>query len=270
MINTTEKNIQNNIDITILIVTFKERQVYVQDLIKKIKEADPDINIVLAVNGNNEEVMDEQYRKNMLALAHNTSNCYAFICPQFMSLAKLWNTLVLFSSTEYNFIICDDVEYGDKDIIKQIKEYISKSKEEFFTINGGFSHFVITKQMLHKLNYFDERLCGFGEEDGDIVHSFILKERRNLPILFATDIYNKALYTIKNEHIETHCNNKPRFNREFANIKYTNDDLNGIRGMNPTPIRRILENKQQYPYEMFIKNNKHNIKKFTEVIFNYE
>ena len=138
--------------------------------------------------------MDEQYRKNMLALAHNTPNCYTLICPEFKSLPKLWNTLVLFSSTEYNFIVCDDVEYGNKDIINQIQNYISQTKEEFFSINGGFSYFVITKQMLHKLNYFDERLCGFGEEDGDIIHSFILKEKRELPILYVTNIYNKALY----------------------------------------------------------------------------
>jgi len=261
---------QNNIDISVLIVTFKERQVYVQDLIKKIKEANPEISIVLAVNGNNDEVMDEQYRKNMLALAHNTPNCYALICPEFKSLPKLWNTLVLFSSTEYNFIVCDDVEYGNKDIINQIQNYISQSKEEFFSINGGFSHFVITKQMLHKLNYFDERLCGFGEEDGDIIHSFILKEKRDLPILYVTNIYNKALYNIKNKHIETHCDNKPIFNREFANKKYASDDLNGIKGMNPTPISRVIEDKQQYPYEMFVKHNKHNIKKFEEIVFNYE
>ena len=261
---------QNSIDISVLIVTFKERQAYVQDLIRKVKDADPDIKILLAVNGNNDEIMDEQYRKNMLALAHNTPNCFPLICSEFMSLPKLWNTLVLFSSTEYNFIICDDVEYGNKDTIRIIKEYIKLTKEEFFTINGGFSHFVITKQMLHKLNYFDERLCGFGEEDGDIIHSFILKENRNLPALQISNIYNKALYNIKNKHIETHCDNKPVFNREFASIKYVRDDINGINGMNPFPIRRAIEDKQQYPYEMFVKHNKHNIKKYNQIVLRYE
>ena len=70
---------QNSIDISVLIVTFKERQAYVQDLIRKVKDADPDIKILLAVNGNNDEIMDEQYRKNMLALAHNTPNCFPLI-----------------------------------------------------------------------------------------------------------------------------------------------------------------------------------------------
>ena len=262
---------QNNKDISVLIVTFKERQSYVQDLIKKVKESDPDINIILAVNGNNEEIMDEQYRKNMLALSHNTSNCYPIICSQFMSLPKLWNTLVLFSPTEYNFVLCDDVEYGNKDTISLIREYIQKTKEEFFAINGlTFSHFVITKQMLHKLNYFDERLCGFGEEDGDIVHSFILNEKRDLPIIHIPKIYNRALYHIKNKHIETHIDNKPKFNREFIYVKYKRDDINGIAGMNPFPISRVIEDRQQYPYEMFVKNNKHNIKQYDQVILSYE
>lgn len=261
---------ENEEDVSILIVTFKERFLYVKDLIQKIRAASGDnFDIVLAVNGNNEEMVDEQYRTNILELCKSTPRCYPIICPEFKSLPKLWNTLVLFSRTEYNFIICDDVEYSNPQALSMIKNYISNSKEQFFTINGGFSFFVITKTMLHRLNYFDERLCGYGEEDGDIMHAFILKERKPLPALTIPHIYNKALYNIKNEHIETHVDNKPKFNREFTKIKYE-ENPNGICGMNPTPISWRIKNKQQYPYEMFVKHNKHNIKKFDSVIMNYD
>lgn len=260
----------NKKDISVLIVTFKERFEYVRDLISKVRSSSGgNVDILLAINGNNEELFDESYREQILQVCKDTPRCYPIMCPEFKSLPKLWNTLVLFSRTDYNFILCDDVEYGNPDTLNLIEKYIQTSNEEFFTINGGFSFFVITKQMLHKLNYFDERLCGYGEEDGDIIHSFILKENRPLPVLHIDNIYNKALYDIKNKNIEAHVDNKPKFNREFSTIKYK-EDSNGICGMNPTPISRQIEDKQQYPYEMFVQYNKHNIKKFNKVIMKYE
>ena len=96
-----------------------------------------------------------------------------------------------------------------------------------------------------------------------------MKENRPLPVLHIDNIYNKALYDIKNKNIETHVDNKPKFNREFSTVKYK-EDSNGICGMNPTPISRQIEDKQQYPYEMFVQYNKHNIKKFNKVIMKYE
>lgn len=261
----------NNLkDISILIVTFKERADYVKDLIEKIRKHSGDnFDIVLAVNGNNEEIMDEGYRKEIINFCSNIPRCYPIVCPEFKSLAKLWNTLVLFSRTEYNFVICDDVEYTNPQTLELIENYIKETKEQFFTINGGFSFFVITKSKLHKLNYFDERLCGYGEEDGDIVHSFILQEKRPLPLLTINGIYNKALYNIKNKHIDTHVDNKPRFNKEFSCIKYK-EDPTGICGMNPVPIKRVIDDKQQYPYEVFVKKNKHNIKQFQKIVNEYD
>ena len=257
-----------DINMSILIVTFKERFEYVKDLITKVRLSTKD-DIVLAVNGNNEELMDEDYRKNILDFCSKIDNCYPIVCPEFKSLPKLWNTLVIFSRTEYNFIICDDVEFNNLHCIDEIKSYINNTQEEFFKINNEFSHFVLTKSKLHKLNYFDERLCGFGEEDGDIIHNFILNENREMPNLVINNVYNKALYHIKNKDIEVHVDNKPRFNREFVSVKYKEDE-NGIFGMNPTKISKVIDDQQQYPYEIFVKNNKHNIKKFTEINLNYE
>ena len=52
-------------------------------------------------------------------------------------------------------------------------------------------------------------------------------------------------------------------------MKYK-EDATGICGMNPTPLRRVLHTKQQYPYEMFVKHNKRNIKKFDKIILKYD
>jgi hypothetical protein len=258
-------------DLSICIVTFKERYEDIKRLISQIRN-DKDsagVDILLAVNGNNEELMGESYRKDMLKLCEDTPQCYPVICPEFKSLPKLWNTLAIFSRTEYNFYLCDDVEYSGDSIINQVKDYIKKSKEGFFTINSGFSHFVLSKSCLHELKYFDERLIAYGEEDGDIIHQFIKIYNKNMTNLTIDGLFNKALYTqeFNAKKVEVHIDNKPKFNREFFYLKYK-DDPNGIRGMNPTPVSVVkgMELEQQYPYEPFVKKNKHNIKKFEKIL----
>ena len=261
----------NPIDISICIVTFKERASDIKRLISQIQsdtESDG-VDIVLAINGNNNELMDEQYRKEMLQLCHDTPNCYPIVCPEFKSLPKLWNTLAIFSRTEYNFFLCDDVEYTNTNIIQQVKQHIEKTSDSFFTINGGFSYFVLTKTILHDLKYFDERLIAHGEEDGDMVHQFIKHTGKEMNNISISGLHNKASYSKESnpKEMEFHVHNKPKFNREFSRLKYENNP-NGIRGMNPTPIsvRSGMEVLQQYPYEEFVRKNKHNIAKFERVV----
>jgi hypothetical protein len=205
----------------------------------------------------------------MLEFCATIKNCYPIVCPEFKSLAKLWNTLVIFSNTEYNLILNDDILCNNDNTLNMISKAINQTKYQFFTINGGFSHFVITKTMLHNLGYFDERLIAFGEEDGDIVHRYILKYGDVIAKLMISDFGNICAYNKSSTQIETHVDNKPRFNREFVMQKYVYDS-NGVTGMSPTPQRQVLADNVQYPYEMFVRYNKHNIKAFDKIINKYD
>tara|TARA_R110002012_G_scaffold235262_1_gene409107 strand:- start:1303 stop:2088 length:786 start_codon:yes stop_codon:yes gene_type:complete len=258
-------------DLSICIVTFKERANDIKRLISQIRSDNNSdgVDILLAINGNNNELMEDEYRRDMLQLCHDTPNCYPIFCPEFKSLPKLWNTLAIFSRTEYNFFLCDDVEYTSRDVLANIQQYIKNTGDSFFKLNNGFSYFVVTKTMLHNLKYFDERLIAHGEEDGDIIHQFIKTTGREMNNLYMDGLYNKASYDDESnpKDMDCHIFNKPRFNREFALMKYQ-DDPNGINGMNPTPlsVRPDMEVAQQYPYEEFVLKNKHNIAKFDKVV----
>jgi len=255
-------------NITVSLVTFRQRRELIKTLLPRIREVVPkEIDILLAVNGNYDEPMPNDYRMDMLELAKSHENVYPLICADFMSLSKLWNTLVLFSKTEYTFMMTDDLVINNPNVFNLVSDYITSTKEEFFTINNGFSHFVLTKKFLHTIGYFDERLLAYGEEDGDLVHRYIKMFGRDVPSLPIKDFYNGAAYHLQMEQLETHVDNKPTINREIAKLKYT-DDPNGICGMNPTPISQtgIFEDYQQYPYEEFVRKNRYNIKKFDKVI----
>jgi len=251
--------------ISIGIVTFRQRAHLIKELVKQIRGYVPEsVDILLAVNGNNEEEMPEEYRQEMLDLCKQFSNVYPIFCPEFKSLCKLWNTLVIFSKTEYNFIICDDVDFTNSEIIKSVQSIISTTQSEFFKINNQFSHFVLTKTMLHTLGYFDERLVGFGEEDGDIIHRYIEMFDKNMDNFYIEGISNKGSYELRNDNIETHIDNKPLFNRKFIQKKYIPGE-GGIFGMSPIALVRAMEDYQQYPYESFVRKNKHNIAKYTKI-----
>lgn len=254
-------------DISIGVVTFKERESLVIDMISKVKALNNinNVDIILTVNGNNEETMPDSYRQSMINLAKNNTNIYPIICPEFKSLAKLWNTIVIFSKTNYNIILTDDVFVGNTYSIDMINDFIESTGCEFFTINNQFSHFVVTKSILHKLGYFDERFIAFGEEDGDMVHRYIEMFNRPIENLHIPNFYNMARYDLTSNELEIHIDNKPRFNREFGMLKYK-EDKNGIYGMSSVPIIKIIDDYQQYPYEEFVIENKHNIKKFNSVI----
>ena len=253
---------------SICITTFKERIELCKQLIQSISDINNTIDIIVTVNGNNEEHMNEEYRKEIISFCSQIPNCYPIVCPEFKSLAKLWNTLVIFSNTQYNLILNDDIAINNIQTLDIINKVINQTDHEFFTINGSFSHFLITKDILHSLNYFDERLIAFGEEDGDIVHRYIFKYNKPIPILPIPGIVNINAYDKSSSNLETHIDNKPRFNREYIYCKYI-PDKKGITGMSPHPVKQVIEDLQQYPYEKFNLLNRHNIKSYNSITHTY-
>lgn len=257
----------NKTELTVGIVTFKQRRELIKDLIFKLRSFIPEsADIVLAINGNNDEEMTDEYRQEMLELVKQYKKIYPIFCPEFKSLSKLWNTIIIFSKTEYNLMLCDDVAFNNNKTYEIVKDHIEKTGQEFFKINNEFSHFVCTKSIIHKLGYFDERLCAFGEEDGDMVHRYIRMFKENMPNIFIPNLYNRAAYHLTSNNLDTFSPSRPRFNRELSKLMYK-EDPNGICGMNPTPITKVIGDYQQYPYEEFVRKNKHNIAKFDKVIF---
>lgn len=249
-------------DITICITTFKRRLPLFKDLIKSIKKFYPDIEILVAINGENEENVDDNYRREILSFISSQKNVIPIMFTEFRSLSKLWNNLVIFSKTNYNLILNDDLYFNNNRIIELIQEKINNDNNiGLFTINGGWSHFVISKVELDELGYFDERLLAIGEEDGDMTWRYIQKYNKNIPVLYINNIRNLACdYNIAPTNMVTYVDNKPKFNSTFIkNFKYKKNN-NGIVGMFGIPYEKILQDDKQYPYEMFWLKNKYNIK----------
>ena len=79
-------------------------------------------------------------------------------------LSKLWNTLITISSKDNILLLNDDLIISNSHFFKDLEEKDTR----FFLINDSFSHFMVNKEEMHNLGYFDERFLGFGLEDVDI------------------------------------------------------------------------------------------------------
>lgn len=259
--------------LTIGITTFKRRLESVEKMIDFIKTCDKDIIINLAINGEVDEDFDEDYRQGILTLCKKYNNIFPFFCQEFRSLAKLWNNLVIFSKTEFNLILNDDLIFNEsQNFVEIVKQVINQNPNiGLFTINGSFSHFVITKKQLDDLGYFDERFLLHGEEDGDFVWRYIDKYGNyqpsiNLPIVANLHQTGSEDTTVIANNVEIGYASKPKFNQEFTVTKYKYNPNAKISGLYGRPHERILEDSIQYPYEKFYFDNKENLVKFKKII----
>lgn len=259
--------------LSIGITTFKRRLESVEKMIDFIKLCDKDIVINLAINGEVNEEFDENYRQGILNLCKKYNNIFPFFCQEFRSLAKLWNNLVIFSKTEYNLILNDDLVFNqDQNFVEIVKQIINQNSNiGLFTINGSFSHFVITKKQLDDVGYFDERFLLHGEEDGDFVYRFIEKYGNyhpsiNLPIVANLHQTGENDPTVVTKNVDLGYANKPKFNQEFTVTKYKYNPDAKISGLYGRPHERVLGDSIQYPYEKFYFDNKENLIKFEKII----
>lgn len=252
-------------EITICIVTFKKRLKLVQSLIDKIKNFYPDIQVLVAINGENEEGMDEDYRKKILTYIASKNNVIPLMSPEHRCLAKLFNTMLTFSRTSYNLVLNDDILFDNPNVIEMVQEVIEKTKLGLFFLNGNFSHFVICKELLHDLGYFDERFLAHGEEDGDFLWRYMNKYGEPINSLYVDGLSNIGDYSEPTTNMKCHMTNKPLWNRMLINEMYKSDESATVQGWFGEKKIKVWEDVQQYPYEMFWMKNKKYLKEGIKV-----
>jgi hypothetical protein len=240
---------------TIAITTFAKRYDYVVNLIPQIRNY-TDNKILLIINGEKDGEFDETYRKNVLELCAKYNNVYPSMFIETRGLCKMWNTGLILSDKDDVLILNDDIEIHSGDVIKYVSLHIKTPEYKGLTkINGSFSHFIANKVIIDKLGYFDERLLGFGEEDGDISYRFI-KAGIAINNIYVNGVVN-IISNIRHEHITAGIGKYSNFNRQFIyGEKYSPNVSSPHKGMFDTPMDQKLEDVNQYPHEEFFRQNK--------------
>ena len=244
---------------SIVITTFDKR--FESDLIPlvtSIKTLRPSVEIILTVNGPCRSHFDQVYRSKLMKFLANWDEVYPTLFPEFQSLAKMWNRGVLTASHERVLILNDDLKIpldGEMSFFDHFESALEVAPETFI-INGSFSHFVVSKKEVMEVGFFDERLLGLGEEDGDFYWRYHEKFNREIPeidIELIDNIHSDVTDSGYTKGIRT----ASQFNRDFIKkTKYKDILFGGYRGMFDKRVKKLLQDEVQYPYESFYRDNK--------------
>lgn len=249
----------NNFDIGI--TTFSLRFDFISNLIEQIKQYNISNNIYICINGEYNCVFDQNYRRDILSLCLKYDNLYPIFFVEMRGLSKMWNTLCIHSTKENILILNDDIEINTHEIFYTVSNHINDINYNGLTkINNTFSFFLINKNILDTLGYFDERLLGFGEEDGDITYRYIQHFNKDICNIQINGL-NNIVSNIRHKDILPGIGKYSLFNRNFMfKEKYTEcNHANSIKGMFDYPCNENLPVAKQYPYEIFHKEQKHKL-----------
>jgi hypothetical protein len=257
---------------SIVITTFDKRfEKWLKPLVLAIKQLRPNIEIILMVNGRANESFNETFRSEILQFASLTPNTFVNMFISFQSLAKMWNRGVLTASNEQCLVLNDDltvpIDLGSGQSIFDQLDALTQTTQatETFRLNGSFSHFVISKKELMEVGFFDERLLGIGEEDGDFYWRYHQHYQKEIPSIDVTGILqpqpeNGVLTQDSDDGFKKGVRHYSQFNRDFIkNEKYQRALIGGYKGMFDHRVKSLLPDEKQYPYEAFYQQRKNEL-----------
>jgi hypothetical protein len=163
---------------TIGITTFDRRFTQFKNFITKIREY-TETEIIVVVNGPNNSDFDETYRIESLNLFSSFKKILPIYFSEMRGCAKLWNTIIIHSKTDNVLILNDDINFTGN-IFVDVEEALKKLND-LILFNNEFSHFLIKKSFAYRINYFDERFLGFGEEDNDMYSRYVRYMNKKVP-----------------------------------------------------------------------------------------
>lgn len=247
---------------SIVITTFDQRfEPFLKPLVSAIKALRPHINIFVMVNGPAKGDFDASYRSSLLQFLAHQEHCYPTVFPNFQALAKLWNRGAITATTNHALILNDDlgIDTSLQPNFFNALEDTLKRENGTFKINGSFSHFLLNKEELIDVGFFDERLLGIGEEDGDFTWRYFAKYGREIPSVSLPGIHN-IQSKVADDGFHKGIGHYSKFNREFIkNEKYQEVLIGGYKGMFDKRSKKKLSDETQYPYERFYLQNRHKL-----------
>ena len=141
-----------------------------------------------------------------------------------------------------------------------LNDFILQNNYKSFKINGSWSHVLLNKFEINEVGWFDERLLGVGEEDGDMEFRWCKYYNAKFKSYFSNNILNHVDDSA-DTNIKKHSGSKySKYNRDFIQKKYKIDFTNGeLHGMNEFPVLQTIDDDKQYPFEKYYWLNKNNL-----------
>lgn len=249
---------------TIGIVTYEARfEKFFMPLLHSIKMTNPDAEVIVCINGSHNRPFDQTYRAKMCQFLSAYNNVFPMFWTRFRSLSKLWNNILINSSNNSVLMLNDDVTIHSPNIWNHIDYAINAANGQSFKINEMWSFVHLNRQEVESVGWFDERLLGVGEEDGDMEFRLCeLKGLTKFPSINGVPIINHSSSDGNQSNTRTHLGRYNTFNQDFIHKKYKVDPAGAARGNtcgDGQPRIIIDPSPPQYLCERFYWDNKDNL-----------
>jgi hypothetical protein len=212
---------QPNDQYSIGIVTYIRRyEEFFEPLIGILCKLFPDTEIVVAVNGYYDQAQQEEYLRKVSSVLSVHPNVKTLLYRDAQSLAKLWNQLIINSLNRRLLILNDDIVLFPS--FRKQFEQCGILASSIGLLKRSWSHFLISKEIVAKVGWFDERFPGVGNEDEDYearlvlnniaVPSFALRTLANVGVKTKDFSYGREMVVTNEKYTSD--------NRQFFNTKW--------------------------------------------------
>lgn len=138
---------------------------YFRSLFRQLLWLFPDRRILVVANGHHDRAPQEAYLARLRKLAARFPGVHLITHDEPVGLTRMWNDVLRASATGRTLVLNDDLY-----LMAHFRSQLEASGllgEGIATINGTWSHFLITREILDAVGWFDEGLTEIGYEDAD-------------------------------------------------------------------------------------------------------
>ena len=237
----------------IVVTTFEKRFFSsALPLIQQLRDAGIDYPIMVVINGNLDGNHNQDLRQKFISELAKFTNLGVVTNFQFSGISRHWNLGIQLLGTESVACFSDDlvVSHHFKNELESVYEAVKVAG--LVTIEG-FAAFVLTRDLIDEIGWFDERFLGFGEEDGDYVWRYIKRFEKDPPRFKSFSLVHQNLQSRGDE--VAGISKYSLFNLAWRKTKYV-ENSEGIFGCFSRPQIQRISDTDYHPMETFRRKNR--------------
>jgi len=169
-------------DVAIVISTFEKRfRTFALPLVDAIRCVSR-VPITIVINGNFGITRDDDEYRNFLVKTQEYEGISIVTFNSFRGWSSLLNAGILHADARVSIVLNDDIFINPTKFKGEFEEIVGRARKfGILLLNNSWSHFVITRDCLETVGFFDEFFLGIGEEDGDYAARFRKRFKKNVP-----------------------------------------------------------------------------------------
>ncbi len=175
-------------DYSLGMITYVRRfEKFFKPIVHTLEKYFPDVEKNYVLNGHYDTEANDKFLKDAKAFLKTTSAQNVVAYQENQCISKCWNQLVLHSKAPKVLILSDDITIG-----RLFRPFFEAQEWMYpaFTINNTWSYYVISKDIIRKVGWFEERFPANGQEDGDYALRMALAKGKSvMPKLHDRNIY---------------------------------------------------------------------------------